>query len=257
MLLSICSACEFLIVLALVAIPAAAQPVAWRILQPGVEFATIDKLYVVRITPSQAKITVALASETNAKPQTAAQWCTTAGLAVAINAGMFKTDGVSNVGYLRHGKHLNNAHWNDYRSVLAIRPSILWIDRDASTGDLSQYDIVVQNLRLITKTRKNVWAQSARRWSEAAVGVDSTGRLLFLFTRTASTMHDFNELLLKLPLDIAGAMHVEGGPEASLSIHVKGFDLDLAGSYETGFLENDTNAHQWPIPNILGVSIQR
>ena len=66
-------------------------------------------------------------------------------------------------------------------------------------------------------------------------------------------MRDFNDLLLKLPLDIAGAMHLEGGPEASLSIHVKGLDLDLAGSYETGFWPDDTNQHQWPIPNVLGV----
>lgn len=29
--------------------------------------------------------------------------------------------------------------------------------------------------------------------------------------------------------------------------------LDLAGSYETGFREDDTNVGQWPIPNVLGV----
>ena len=34
-------------------------------------------------------------------------------------------------------------------------------------------------------------------------------------------------------------MHVEGGPEASLSVHAGGVDLDLNGSYETGFNEND------------------
>ena len=253
--LSICSISDLLhlVFVALVAVPAAAQPLSWRVLQPGVELATINKLYVVRVTPAQARLTVALASETKSAPQTAAEWCRSANLAVAINAGMFQSDGRSNVGYLRHGTHLNNPRWNDYRSVLAVHPSVLWIDRDQKGDDLSKYDIVVQNLRLITKTRKNVWAPSARRWSEAAVAIDSSGRLLFLFTRTPFTMHDFNELLLKLPLDVAGAMHVEGGPEASLSIHVKGFDLDLAGSYETGFLENDTNARQWPIPNVLGV----
>lgn len=49
-------------------------------------------------------------------------------------------------------------------------------------------------------------------------------------------------------------MHVEGGPEASLSIHTGGVDLDLCGSYETGFNENDSNTHQWAIPNVLGVA---
>ena len=56
-----------------------------------------------------------------------------------------------------------------------------------------------------------------------------------------------------LPLGITNAMHVEGGPEASLSIHVGGVNLDLNGSYETGFNENDAERHQWPIPNVLGV----
>jgi hypothetical protein len=242
------------------------QPVSWRVIQTGVELATIDpgptpsgereRLYVVRITPASAQITVALASEAKTEPKTAAEWCKRDRLAVAINAGMFQSDDRSNVGYLRHGRHLNNARWNDYQSVLAVdgaRSS--WIDRDGggATQDLSGYAIVVQNLRLISKRRKNVWAQSPRMWSEAAVATDSRGRLMFLFSRAPYTMHDFNEMLLKLPLDIAGAMHVEGGPEASLSIHVPGLDLDLAGSYETGFLPNDSNHAQWPIPNVIGV----
>jgi len=48
-------------------------------------------------------------------------------------------------------------------------------------------------------------------------------------------------------------MHLEGGPEASLSIHADGVDLDLAGSYETGFWPDDSNVRQWPIPNVIGV----
>lgn len=30
-------------------------------------------------------------------------------------------------------------------------------------------------------------------------------------------------------------------------------DLDLSGSYETGFNENDRTGGQWPIPNVVGV----
>jgi hypothetical protein len=52
---------------------------------------------------------------------------------------------------------------------------------------------------------------------------------------------------------IDAAMHVEGGPEASLSIHAGGVNLDLNGSYETDFNENDDERRQWPIPNVLGV----
>ncbi len=35
---------------------------------------------------------------------------------------------------------------------------------------------------------------------------------------------------------VVRAMHVEGGPQASLSIHTGGIDIDLTGSYEMGLL---------------------
>jgi hypothetical protein len=234
---------------------------SWKSLQPGVEFATValkpnGTLYVVRVDPQQATLDVGLASEKGSS-RTAAAWSRDAGMSVVINLGMFQSDGRSNVGYLRHGSHVNNSRFNSYRSVLAANPGTRWVDLDQGKPDLSKYNVVVQNLRLIAGNRKNVWAQSSRRWSEASLAEDSRGRLLFLFSRAPYSMHDFNALLLKLPLDIQRAMHLEGGPEASLSIHAAGVDLDLSGSFETGFSENDSNARQWPIPNVLGVQRSR
>jgi len=235
--------------------------VQWKTLQRGVELAVIplsqqNVLYAVRVDPDRAPLRVALASETGTGPQTAAQWCRKARLAVAINAGMFQFDQKSNTGYLRHGQHLNNARFNDYKSVVALNPGLLWLDLDqnTSTASLAKYEIVIQNLRLIAGNGKNVWAPSARRWSEAALALDDKGRLLFLFSRAPYSMRELNNLILALPLGVTRAMHLEGGPEASLSIHVPGLDLDLCGSFETGFREDDTNAQQWPIPNVLGVS---
>ena len=242
-----------------------AQEVAWKNIQRGVDFASIPAgrmasgapgtLYVVRVDPRVAKIGVGIALEGQASAQTAAAWCRSSGFAVAINLGMFQNDQRSNVGYLRHGAHVNNARWNDYRAAVGInrKSKPLWLDLDGTHKRFESFDIVVQNLRLITTKRKNVWAPSDRRWSEAALAIDGEGRLLFLFTRAPWSMRDFNDLLLKLPLGVAGAMHLEGGPEASLSIHVPGLDLDLAGSYESGFFADDTNVRQWPIPNVLGV----
>jgi hypothetical protein len=244
--------------------------VHWQPLQRGVELAIIPmaasggsgSVYVVRVDPRRAHLQVALASETGAGQRTAGEWCRRAGLSVAMNLGMFQTDQKSNVGYLRHGTHLNNGRWNSYRSVLAARPkdpslpAFVWRDLDQpnATANLSGYEIVVQNLRLIAGKGKNVWSQNGKRWSEAAVAADSDGHLLFLFSRAPYSMQDFNGLLLKLPLHVTQAMHVEGGPEASLSIHTASVNLDLCGSYETGFRLDDTNREQWPIPNVLGVA---
>jgi hypothetical protein len=244
----------------------------WRLLLPGVEYLSIavspplpigdSILHVVRIDPSIARLRVALASRDCGQARTAAAWCKASGLSVAINLGMFQANGRSNVGYLRAGIHRNNPIWNGYRSAVgfypknATLPNMRWIDPTApgSTASLSGYELVVQNLRLIKTPGIGVWAKSTRRWSEAAVGADAKGRVLFLFCRSPYSMWEFNRMVLALPLGIVHAMHVEGGPEASLSLHAGGLDLDLSGSFETDFMTDDSNDHQWPIPNVIGVS---
>jgi len=35
------------------------------------------------------------------------------------------------------------------------------------------------------------------------------------------------------------------------------FELELFGSYETSFREDDSNAAAWPIPNVIGVRTRR
>jgi hypothetical protein len=246
------------IAIPIAATAAFADPViSWKPIQRGVELATIPPgpLYVVRIDPTRATLAVGIASEEKSAPKPAAAWCRTSRFAVATNLGMFNDDHQTHTGYLRHGRHINSKRWNDYRSVLALQPQTLWLDLDSTNPPaiLDKYNIVVQNLRLIAGGRKNVWSASNKRWSEAALAIDSQGRLLILFSRAPHTMRDFNQRLLRLPLDIQQAMHLEGGPEASLSIHVPGLVLDLCGSYETGFLEDESNTEQWPLPNVIGV----
>ena len=238
------------------ALLAAEVEIDWTPLQNGVEYARIDALHVVRIDATKAKLLAGLASEAGVEPMTAANWSRKLDLAVAINIGMYQTDYRKNVGYLRAGRHVNNAHWNAYRAAVAIHPGVKWVDLDESARppDLSDYEIVVQNLRLIAGRRRNVWSANERRWSEAALAIDSGKRLLFLFSREPYAMRAFNDHLLGLPLGITQAMHLEGGPEASLSIHAGGVNLDLCGSLETGLAENESNPKQWPVPNILGVA---
>jgi hypothetical protein len=116
---------------------------------------------------------------------------------------------------------------------------------------------MVQNLRLIKAPGVNVWKKNGRAWSEAAIAQDKKGRLLFLFTREPYEMAVYNDLLLAMKLDIVRACHVEGGPEASLTVRSKDVKVDFAGSYETGFTENDENKKQWELPNVIGVVTRR
>jgi hypothetical protein len=241
-------------------------------LQPGVMYAAINlgselrfpvkvadsRLHVVRIQHDRAPLRALLASSLDGKSRTAGQWAKKHKLAVAINLGMYHPDHRTHVGYLRSGKHLNSSRWvTSYRSVLAFGSTgVTMLDQEgnAKPTSLSSYHTVVQNLRLIKGKGVGVWSKQPKRWSEAALAMDAGGRLLFIFCRAPLSMVEFNRLLLGLPLGVQRAMHLEGGPEASLSIHAGGVSLDLCGSFETGLLPADTNQHQWPIPNVLGVS---
>ena len=168
-----------------------------------------------------------MASAHDRKPRTAGSWCDAEHLVAAINLGMYGEDHLTNVGYARSGAHVNQAHVStQYQSALVLGPkkpglpraALLDLDAPHAREKLADYDTVVQNLRLIRAPGKSVWGAQPRRWSEAAVAADKEGHILFVFLRAARSMADFNTLLLSLPLGVVAAMHVEGGPEASLSL---------------------------------------
>jgi hypothetical protein len=236
----------------------------WKSLGSGVEYAEFaaegGAIQVVRVDPARAQLKAVMASAGDKKPRTAGDWCEREHLVAAINLGMYAEDHLTNVGYARSGAHVNQPHVSSkYESALVFGPkkkglpavALLDLDAEGARERLADYETVVQNLRLIRAPGKSVWSAQSRRWSEAAVATDGT-HILFLFSRAARTMADFNRLVLALPLGITAAMHVEGGPEASLSLR-GAVRLDANGSYETGFVENDREPAQWEIPNVLGV----
>jgi hypothetical protein len=77
--------------------------------------------------------------------------------------------------------------------------------------------------------------------------------MLFIFSRSPFSMHDFNRELLAANIGLVAAQHLEGGPEAQLYLHVGKVEMELLGSYETSLREDNSNATPWPVPNVLGV----
>lgn len=238
---------------------------SWRELDSGLELGVfpVDKgaVTVLRIDPEHWE-TVALAASADHGPnQSARQWARAHGLTAVINAGMYGRDHSTHTGYFRVGEHVNNGLWNrnDYRQAACWGPrqddlppfALYDLDETPEDDFCDLYDVVIQNLRLIKKPGENRWSQQDRKWSEACLGEDARGRMLWIFSRAPHTMHDLNEILLDLPLDLVAAQHLEGGPEAQLWIEPT--HLEAVGSYETGFMESDANTSAWPVPNVLGV----
>lgn len=190
-------------------------------------------------------------------------WCLREGLTAAVNAGMYAEDYMSHVGYLRSGDHVNESRINHYQSVLGVDPvnpddaGYMLYDLDApgvSMDEINErYGGVVQNLRLIKRPGENRWKQQPKMWSEVAIGQDDQGRALFIFCRAPYTMHDLNDALLALPIDLVAAQHLDGGPAAEMFVQTGSFTREWQGSYETDFSERDDLNKSLPIPNIIGI----
>lgn len=254
---------------------AAQGGLGWKAVEPGMELRFLEAqkegvqsnsaIAILRIDPALWDLEVLGTSRTGeSSGHTARDWCQRHNLTAAINAGMFETDQKTHLGYLRYREHVNNSHQNNYQSVAAFDPRgsagasrfrIFDLDAPGVTfqGILKDYASLVQNLRLVKRTGQNQWGQQERRWSEAALGEDRDGRILFIFSRVAFSMHDLNQELLASDIGLVAAQHLEGGPEAQLYLQAGQTKLDMFGSYETSFREDDNNAAAWPVPNILGV----
>lgn len=235
----------------------------WRTLRPGLEHTTAQivsrigdrRLDVVRIDPALNRFVLLLAAVTGTQPQTARQWADERGLVAAINAGMFRTNRLP-VGFAKVDAQVAQPSMSPDRSVFTFDAGAArLLDLSCDTFDASAHDNAIQSIRMISCDGRNVWSQQPRIWSTACVAQDGAGRILFLHARSPLSVHDFIAAVQALPLGIARAMYMEGGPEATLFARGgNGETIERFGSYETGFNENDDNAQAWPLPNILGVA---
>jgi hypothetical protein len=255
----------------------------WTALAPGFELRAIkasrpsrvgDELIVVaRIDPKLYEPALAISAAKDKQRHTARDWADREGLVAAINAGMFQASVAGPpVGFTRaDGVTLNPVLTPD-RAALAFgvalnagghgapasAPRIL--DRDCDNfgvAALSAYANVLQGIRLISCYGHNVWTEQAREWSTAAIATDAEGRILFVHVRSPYSVHTFAEMLKGSSLGVTRAIYLEGGPEATLFVHVGGVLVERIGSYETGFHESDDNVAAWPLPNVIGVRPRR
>jgi hypothetical protein len=217
-------------------------------------------IVIIRIDPSLWTIRLLAGSETgDADGMSAKKWCESYGLTAAINAGMFDLDHTTHIGYMKSRTHTNSTHLNSYLSAAAFDPKhdtlpafrIYDLDETPLDSVLAWYHSVAQNLRLIKRPAENRWSQQDRRWSEAALGEDDKGRMMFIFCRPAYSMYDLNHILMSLPIGLVCAQHLEGGPEAQIYLKHDEVELELVGDHETGFIKSNSKA--WPIPNIIGI----
>ena len=245
----------------------------WKTLEPGLEFGELaaprpgaagDSLIrVLRIDPRRFELVLLNASAPGeGRKRTAREWARRHGLLAAINASMYQTDQRTSVSLMRTRGHVNNSRLSKDKTILAFdpldasAPPVKLIDRECDDFEAwrARYGTLVQSIRMIACDGRNVWRQQPARWSTAAAGVDLRGRVLFIHVASPYSTHDLIEILRDLPLEIRGAMYLEGGPEAQLYFAAGGIERELYGNRQAAPGEGGGGAGARPVPNVLGVA---
>lgn len=247
----------------------------WRVLAPGLElreFLVPDQtgdlegrqsgMAVLRIDPRRYDLLLGAALNSG-RPRSVQEWAWHSGFTAAINAGMFRADDrLRSTGHMRDTSVVVNSLIHpQYGAFLAFQPRepglppVRWVDRKADPDwqdVLSRYHGVIQNYRLISRERENLWQPGELRHSAAAIGMDRSGHVFFIHCRPRLSMHEFAQALIDLPLDLVGAMYVEGGADAGMYVSAGGFVGRFVGEYKSDFFQA-SNSNFWPAPNVLGI----
>lgn len=225
----------------------------WTQLEPGLEFVRFDTrslkvggdqdLTILRVDPGRWDLRFLTAEKApDGLPRTAQGWCADFDLAAAVNAGMFQADGKTHVGFCQADGVVLNGSANGYLSAAGIDPvdpgqaafRIFDLDLTPLADVALRYRTVVQNLRLIKRGGENRWEPEGERWPEAALGEDAQGRALLIHCATPYTMHEFNRILLRLPLDLVCAQHLEGNSPAKLWVDHPAYQGGAQGQGPSG-----------------------
>jgi len=245
--------------------------VTWDVLEPGLEFGTAQspipaaagdsRIRLLRVDPARFELTLLNSSAAGGTARTAKEWAARYGLVAVINASLYQADHSTSVSLMKARDHTNNPRLSKHNAVLLFDrldagvPPVQIVDR--TCRDLGairdRYAAAVQSIRMVSCTRRNVWSpQPEKKWSAAAIGVDTNGRMLFVHVRSPLSTHDLIDALLALPLDLRETMYVEGGPEAQLYVSAGGRELEFVGSHGSSFAGIENN-YALPIPNVIGL----
>lgn len=257
---------------------AGSSGIGWQQAEEGFAFAEVamplkssigdSKIRLIRIDPAKFRFQLLCATENGFQKQKIQEWCKPRGILAAVNAGMFhgyndieSHQGLTNTGYTRNYKHINNPVLNSDKACICFNP------KDSSMPDfqiadrscqnfqavMNSYNTVVQGIRLFDCQQKVVWQKDQKKWSMCVMLTDRQGLVYFVHCRSPYTVNSFcNQLKTLLP-ELNRGIYLEGGPESSLYLNTEKQKWALMGSYETGFRENDTNLDLWPLANVVGI----
>jgi hypothetical protein len=246
-----------------------AEP-SWTTLEPGMAFGEFRvegqraMIAALRIDPQRFDFVLCSRSQDNLPPRSLGDWGEQYDLAAAINASMYLPDATTSTGYMRQGPHVNNPRLASRFGAFFVAgprapdlPQAAILDRETLDWRqrIDQYELVIQNYRMIDADRRILWAPGGPLYSISAVAQDERGNILFLHCREPIEAYTFSRHLLELPLAVRTVMYVEGGSQAGMLIRSTSLKREMFGRHVGDFLV--TGNIKALLPNVLGVKAKR
>lgn len=212
---------------------------------------------ILKFNPAEVEFGLYCQTEYGPMKRDVKEWVTDFGLICGVNAGMYKKDYKTGNGYLKNYEHINNrSRTDDYNMFFVCNPlndslpqaQIVDIDEKDSELIISQYNSVLQSIRMFTADGKNVWGNYRKKWSSATLGEDRDGNVLLIYCCDAYNMHGLINQLLTLPIDLKKLMYLEGIVQ-SLYFNYKDVIIGRNGST----VVTDDSTRFFDNPNIIGV----
>lgn len=251
------------------------QDIAWLSLEDGLDMALLSftenngedfcrRIVIRALRFDTERFDVGLYSSRWEGPgvPTLREWAEKKDLVAAINACMYLKDGQTSTGYMRGGENINNGRIvSRYGAFFVASPRVPDLPRaavlDRNVDDwkalLPQYDIVVQNFRLMGPDGGQVWPENGPEHAVASIAEDMNGRILFLLSADPCSVHDFVKALnAHKGLNLNSAMYVEGGSEASMLLRLCG-KIRLWNGMSPATYMFSSRGDDIPLPNILGI----
>lgn len=212
-------------------------------------------LTVVHVDPTRYELRLLTAQE-HGRARTAKAWADDFSLTGVINASMYMPN-LRSTGLMRRGDVVNNGAINPrFEGFLAFGPRreglppVRMAGSDCGDVDslLVDYDVVVQNYRLLDCEGEAIEWRDPKTYSSAAIGIDDRGWVVFAHSGGPCRTSDFSRWLADPERRIDAAVFVEGGPDASLHLDAHGYSLEVIGSYPGGA----SGGRGREIPNVVG-----
>jgi len=226
------------------------QQPRWRVVSPGLEFATVSgepycrrgssHVAVLRIDHGRLPLRVLhYTRQPEREPLTLIEWQKRTGALAVFNAGQYYPDH-SYMGLLvSDGETVSRRMHPNFRAALVAAPErggrearVLDLERDTLDAKQPRWREVAQSFMLFDRAGEVRVRRSDLVANRTVVAEDRRGRIVVVVTEGGYTLADLARLLREGPLHLTHAMAMDGGYEAQLCVNAGNFRYVSFGRWE-------------------------